>query len=143
METMTGNIVGKAIGDVVSNPEFKRNSNIAINEINKVGNEINKVGNIIANETENTFNIVKSELDPFIYKYLPAYFVNFYPKFHILCFVLSFFIMIILYGLHQIHFNKDDLFSEIKNNIIMLIFIPYIHILWLILKMAQHILIWL
>ena len=136
MQAITGNIVGKAIGDVVSNPEFKRKSNIAINEINKVGNEI-------ANETVNTFNIVKSELDPFIYKYLPAYFIDFYPKFHILCFVLAFFIMIILYGLNQINFNKDELFSEIKNNIIMLIFIPYIHILWLILKMTQHILIWL
>ena len=100
-------------------------------------NKLNDNGNNIINETYKE----QSEINKILYTFLPESFVNSYPKFHILCVILGLFIMIVLYSLNQINYNKDDLFSEIKMNIILLIFLPYIHILWLIFKMAQHILI--
>jgi hypothetical protein len=131
MQAIEGNIIGKSIGDAISNPELKRKGDIAINEVNKgVYNANSEISKALSN----------SEISPILSKFLPESFIHFYPKFHVLCFILGLLLMIILYSLNQINYNKDDFLSEFKINFILLIFVPYVHIIWLILKMAQHIL---
>ena len=103
MQAIAGNIVGKVVGNTVVDPEF-RNKTISI------ANDMNRDLNIASNEVNKALSIANSEISPILSKFLPESFINFYPKFHILCFILGLLLMIILYSLNQINYNKDDFF---------------------------------